>query len=92
MINEFYCDQCNSYSLVNMQEDIDGLHIIKCVKCKHLHYRIIEKGNITDCRYNDEALNDIKINRIYYEGVLMSKQTETVSLTSGSWLQTMGVI
>jgi len=92
MINEFYCDQCKSYSLVNIQQDIDGLHIISCGKCKHHHYRIIKDGIISEFRYDGKALDNLKINKLYYEGTPMLKQMEINSITSGSWLQTMEAV
>jgi len=78
--------------LINIQQDIDGLHIIVCGKCKHHHYRIIKDGVISDFRYNGKALDDIKITKLYYEGKIVPKQMETSGLTSGSWLQTLEVI
>lgn len=68
MITEFYCDQCHGYNIVDLADDINGLHIIICGKCKHEHYRCIDNGIISNNRYDKRILENIKIKAFTYVG------------------------
>jgi len=50
---EFYCEMCDKYFDVNLNTSLNGNHRIHCPNCAHIHYRKIEKGEITDFRFSD---------------------------------------
>ena len=48
---ELYCHNCGQYVRFQLDESLDGEHIIICPNCKHDHYRYINNGVISDQRW-----------------------------------------
>ena len=44
--NEFYCHVCDGYVRVELDTDLNGVHIILCPKCGHEHMRLITNGKM----------------------------------------------
>lgn len=54
---EFYCTECTKYFDITMNMSLNGWFRIHCpnAKCKHIHYRKVDNGNITEERFTDKA-------------------------------------
>jgi len=56
---EFYCDTvgggCGKYFLTYLRENMWGNYTIQCpgVGCNHHHFRVIDKGLVTQDRHNE---------------------------------------
>ena len=48
---ELYCHGCNNEFTAELDMDINGNHEIECPYCGHIHYRVVEDGQVTDDRY-----------------------------------------
>lgn len=46
-----YCHSCDGNFTVKLDYGLNGNHEIKCPKCGHIHYRVIEDGKVTGDRY-----------------------------------------
>jgi len=57
-LEEFYCDKdgggCGQYFKTYLRESMFGNYTIQCPneKCKHQHFRVIDKGLVTQDRHN----------------------------------------
>lgn len=52
---EFYCTECHKYMKTFLRTNMTGNFTIECAndKCKHHHFRVIEKGQVTQDRHSD---------------------------------------
>jgi hypothetical protein len=53
---ELYCHACNGYVRFNIDTALDGNHTIICPNCGHEHYRLVNKGVITDIRWKSSGI------------------------------------
>jgi transcription elongation factor Elf1 len=51
---EFQCTNCSYWNYPMMSDAMDGNYTVKCGNCGHEHYRLVEKGVVTDIRHNYE--------------------------------------
>lgn len=55
-VEEFYCDKsgggCGVYFLTYLRESMFGNYSIECPQCKHIHFRVIDKGLVTGDRHS----------------------------------------
>jgi len=60
---DFYCTECRKYFDFTLRDNINGNHRIHCPLCRHIHYRQLKDGEITEGRFdkNDKniLINDI---------------------------------
>lgn len=49
---ELHCHNCGNYVQFNLDTDLDGKHVLKCPNCKHEHCRYVNKGVISDQRWD----------------------------------------
>jgi len=49
---ELHCHECDGYVQFDIDLEIDGNHILECPKCGHQHCRIVQKGKISDSRWD----------------------------------------
>ena len=56
-IVEFNCYMCSHYVYAKMNVEINGNYIVHCPNCGHKHYRKIEKGKITDRRFDENCVS-----------------------------------
>ena len=53
---EFYCDKvgggCGKYFKTYLRESMWGNYTIECPGCKHQHFRVIDKGLVTQDRHS----------------------------------------
>jgi hypothetical protein len=48
---ELWCHNCSRYVQFSVDLELDGRHIIKCPNCDHEHYRVVNKGVISEERW-----------------------------------------
>jgi len=46
-----YCHGCDTSFTVEFDYSLNGNHEVKCPNCGHIHYRVIENGEVTGDRY-----------------------------------------
>jgi len=84
-IIEFYCTECQTYFDIKLNTSLNGSRRVHCPKCKHIHYRKVEDGKITDTRFNERDPNDILIEDICpMPSSCRDHQKETVLTTEGN--------
>jgi len=49
--SELWCHGCDSYVQFTLDDSLDGNHEIVCPKCGHIHYRFVNKGEVTGGKY-----------------------------------------
>jgi hypothetical protein len=49
--SRLYCHDCNGWFTARLDMNLTGNHEIVCPNCKHIHYRVVEKGEVTGERY-----------------------------------------
>jgi hypothetical protein len=49
---ELHCHNCSKYVQFNLDTDLDGKHVLKCPNCGHEHCRYVNKGVISDSRWD----------------------------------------
>jgi len=51
---EFYCTECKKYFDFTLRDNLNGNYRIHCPnpKCKHVHYRQLKDGTITEGRFD----------------------------------------
>ncbi len=61
--HEFNCSNCPAIFDVKLNMALNGNYRIHCPQCKHIHFRKVEDGKITDVRFTenqeDPLLEDI---------------------------------
>jgi len=62
---EFYCDKngggCGKYFKTFLRDNMWGNYTIECPGCKHHHFRVIDKGLVTQDRHNERMGDAIVI-------------------------------
>lgn len=55
---EFCCTSCSKYFDFVMNTKLNGNYRIHCPNCGHIHYRVVQNGQITDTRFpeNDSSV------------------------------------
>lgn len=48
---ELYCHECRHYVQFDLDLSLDGNHVLRCPVCGHEHCRVVERGRITDIRW-----------------------------------------
>lgn len=53
---EFFCNECDRYMKTYLRTNMFGNFTIECAndKCKHHHFRVIEKGEVTQQRHSEK--------------------------------------
>ena len=49
---ELHCHECGKYVQFDLDLSMDGNHVLKCPNCGHEHCRVVQKGKITDTRWD----------------------------------------
>jgi DNA-directed RNA polymerase subunit RPC12/RpoP len=47
-----HCHECGKYVQFDLDLSMDGNHVLKCPNCGHEHCRVVQKGKITDTRWD----------------------------------------
>ena len=52
---EFVCTECRKLFDFPLNTKLDGNYRIHCPECGHIHYRVLNKGEITDKRFTNDC-------------------------------------
>jgi len=58
-LQELHCHECQQYVQFEIDDGLDGEHILNCPKCNHQHYRVVDKGVVTSTRWGSDNRNII---------------------------------
>lgn len=89
---EIYCHECCKYVQFNIDTSLDGNHVLKCPNCGHEHCRVVNKGKITDIRW-DSRNRSIPVHNVS-TATITTSSTSTFDLYNGgtsmynSWMNT----
>ena len=53
---ELHCHNCGKYVQFDIDVSLNGNHEIVCSNCKHIHYRFVKDGIITEDRWNQQSI------------------------------------
>jgi DNA-directed RNA polymerase subunit RPC12/RpoP len=89
---DLYCHECSKNFVALLDYSIDGNHIAECPHCGHEHYRLIQKGKVTDDRWSsgygsDKSKDGIKARRVWKHNVLPAKTTSASEFIRSRWLE-----
>lgn len=74
------CHSCGGKFVAKLNYDIDGDHRIVCPRCRHIHYRTITKGVVTETRWKDrppeETMTDVPT-ELYWRDTALEIETTT---------------
>jgi len=77
---EMNCHNCNKNFVAELDLDISGDYTIECAHCGHEHYRRIDKGEITEARWQNGQDNTPKLSpRSVWKSSVIKAQTSTVA-------------
>ena len=83
---ELHCHECNKYVQFNIDIEMDGNHVLKCPNCGHEHCRVVNKGVISDVRWdsrNGPPPNNLPVIPVVYNSITYTTQsTYTVYASS----------
>ena len=80
---ELYCHECGNDFTVELDMDLNGNHEIECPHCGHIHYRVIEDGEVTSDRYKS-SMGTVQTNTWVTTTSYQSTDSSS-SWTSDSW-------
>ena len=63
---ELHCHNCDKYVQFDIDPKENGEYEIECPNCGHMHCRVINKGRITDRRWDSRNGNYKLVNNISY--------------------------
>jgi predicted Zn finger-like uncharacterized protein len=49
--SDLECTECHRVFVVVLDLGIDGNHRVRCPYCRHLHWRLVKDGHVTDVRW-----------------------------------------
>lgn len=78
-----YCHECANDFTAELDMGINGNHEIECPHCGHIHYRVVEDGEVTSERYRSSM--QTTTNTTTYTNVSSSSQTSSSTWTATSW-------
>lgn len=89
---ELQCTNCGRFVRFNMDFALDGNHEITCPRCKHIHYRVVRNGKITEDRWRSSAgptYFATSVTSSTYSYISTAATTDATSFyLYDSWLQT----
>lgn len=92
MRTDLYCHDCGKNFIALLDYRIDGNHVAECPHCGHSHYRVIQKGKITEERWNsahgsDKAKDGIRARRVWKHNVLPMQTSSASDFIRQRWLE-----
>ena len=79
---ELHCHNCQQYVQFDMDEEMDGEYEIECPDCGHMHCRVVEKGRITDKRWDSRNGNYMSVTAITYSSTSIMDSLLNYSYTT----------
>lgn len=59
---EIHCHECNNYVQFDLDESINGNHVLHCPVCNHEHCRVVHNGEVTGERWDSRNGPTIQVN------------------------------
>jgi hypothetical protein len=56
---ELHCHECNGYVQFDIDLEIEGNHVLECPKCGHEHCRVVQKGKISETRWDTRNMQGV---------------------------------
>lgn len=50
-----YCTNCSGEFIAELDLSLNGNHEITCPLCRHIHYRVVRDGEVTEDRWRSSA-------------------------------------
>ena len=76
-----HCHNCGQDFTAELDMDLNGNHEIECPHCEHIHYRVVEDGEVTAERYDSSNRNTYSA-----QTWTMTSSYTTPSSSSSVWL------
>lgn len=84
---DMHCHNCSKGFIAEIDYDIDGNHIVECAHCGHEHCRVIQKGVITDDRWDTRMQRvDISKRRVWKASDLQMQTSTASEFIRQKWL------
>ena len=85
---EIHCHECHKTLVAELDFSITGNHVIECPHCGHEHCRVIEKGKITNDRWDarNTSTKDIKARSVWKSSVIQAKTSTVSKILRDRWL------
>lgn len=87
---DLHCHNCGNCFIAQLDFDLDGNHKIECPHCRHLHYRVIKNGIITEERFGSDngRTYDVVKRRIWKskDSVLQMQTSSASFFIRQAWL------
>ncbi len=81
------CTNCHKSFIAQLDDELDGNHIVECPHCGHEHCRVIKKGEITDDRWDSrEQRIDVEKRCVWKSGSLPMQTSTAAAFIRDSWL------
>jgi len=64
---ELHCHNCGRYVQFNLDTDLNGKHVLNCPNCGHEHCRFVNKGVVSDTRWDSRTTKPTNITGYIYE-------------------------
>lgn len=55
---ELHCHDCGKYIQFDLDLEVEGNHVLECPVCKHQHCRVVQKGKVSDIRWDARNSSD----------------------------------
>lgn len=81
---KLYCHGCGKDFIAKMDMELNGNHEIICPNCGHVHYRVVENGEVTGERYRS-SMQTYSCSTVYVTITNTSSTSGSIYL-SDSWL------
>lgn len=77
---DIHCHECNKNFVAELDFGLDGNHVIECAYCGHEHYRKIERGVITDVRWDSQRDSNCHKAKSVWKPSVIKIPTSTVAI------------
>lgn len=87
---DLHCTQCSKGFVAVLDYDVDGNHVIECPWCGHEHCRVIERGRVTDERYDSRSQRPdviVDARHVWKSDVLPARTSSASQFLSDIWLR-----
>jgi DNA-directed RNA polymerase subunit RPC12/RpoP len=86
---DLYCHECNKHFIAELDFDIDGKHVVECPHCGHEHCRYIQKGFVSNERWEGRNSNEtvkVPTRRVWKHNSLKATTSSASEFIRNRWL------
>ena len=87
---DVHCHACSKAFVALLDYTLRGNHKIECPYCRHIHYRVIKNGKITEDRYDSHygsSRRDHLPLRVWKHDVLVMQTSTASEFIRDKWLE-----